>query len=256
MAGGRVRQVLLTIFRVIQFILSLVALVFGIYITYVYYDMAQSASALLEVIDTLDPENDGVEILQHSLVPVLRHLDGTPARAITIFVSALCSTISIIYLFFANRAAQKHYRPLTRNSRKIRVLLSLLNLILWIAAIACSALLVVEFGIFAITVGPETKIALTTTEKIILEALKQALTSIDVVDNALNIVGSIMTVGFMAIVLLGSSITCAKVALVDCIVECCMSGKVRGQQGVEQAEAVEEAEAVEKGGAQVVTTPV
>ena len=56
-------------------------------VTYVYYDMAASASALLEVIGTLDPENDGVKILQHSLVPVLQHLDGTPARAVTIFVA-------------------------------------------------------------------------------------------------------------------------------------------------------------------------
>ena len=56
-------------------------------VTYVYYDMAASASALLEVIDTLDPENAGAHILQHSLVPVLRHLDGTPARAVIIFVA-------------------------------------------------------------------------------------------------------------------------------------------------------------------------
>lgn len=96
-----------------------------------------------------------------------------------------------------------------------------------------------EFGVFTITVGPETKIALTTTEKIILEALKQILTSFDVIDNALNIVSSIMTVGFMAIVLLGSSITCAKVALVDCIVACCVSGKSRHNTDVQDSAEME-----------------
>jgi hypothetical protein len=49
--------------------------------------MAASAHALLEAIDKLDPENDGVQILQHSLVPVLEHFDGTPLRAILIFVA-------------------------------------------------------------------------------------------------------------------------------------------------------------------------
>lgn len=49
--------------------------------------MAESASELLAAIDKLDPEHDGVEILQHSLVPVLRHLDGTPWRAIIILVA-------------------------------------------------------------------------------------------------------------------------------------------------------------------------
>ena len=52
--------------------------------------MASSAHALLEAIDKLNPknqaENDGVQILKHSLVPVLRYLDGTPTRAIVIFV--------------------------------------------------------------------------------------------------------------------------------------------------------------------------
>ena len=158
--------------------------------------------------------------------------------------------MSIIYLFFANRAARVSPRDLKRNSRKLRVFVSVLTLILWIAAIACSALLVVEFGVFTITVGPETKIALTTTEKIILEALKQILTSFDVIDNALNIVSSIMTVGFMAIVLLGSSITCAKVALVDCIVACCVSGKSK-----QRMDAHESSE-TEKGGAFIVVRSV
>ena len=49
--------------------------------------MVASAHALVEAIDTLDPENDGVQILQHTFVPVLKHLDGTPMRAIVIFVA-------------------------------------------------------------------------------------------------------------------------------------------------------------------------
>jgi hypothetical protein len=53
--------------------------------------MAASAHALLQAIDTLDPENDGVQMLQHSLVPVLDHLDGTPLRAILIFVAVRAS---------------------------------------------------------------------------------------------------------------------------------------------------------------------
>lgn len=59
----------------------------SITVTYVYYNMAASAHALVEAIDTLDPENDGVQILQHTLVPVLKHLDGTPVRAIVTFVA-------------------------------------------------------------------------------------------------------------------------------------------------------------------------
>ena len=53
--------------------------------------MASSAHALLEAIDTLNPENDGVQMLQLSLVPVLHHFDGTPMRAILIFVAVRTS---------------------------------------------------------------------------------------------------------------------------------------------------------------------
>ena len=55
--------------------------------------MADASTDLQEAIDKLDPQNDGVEILQHSLVPVLRHLDGTPWRAIIILV-AVCHPYS------------------------------------------------------------------------------------------------------------------------------------------------------------------
>ncbi|KAJ4295565.1 hypothetical protein N0V90_007578 [Kalmusia sp. IMI 367209] len=250
MAKGRVRQILLTIFRVIQFILSLVALSCGIYITYVYYDMASSAHALLEAIDTLDPENDGVQILEHSLVPVLHHLDGTPMRAILIFVAALWSTFSIVYLFFADHAARHSPRDLKRNSRKTRVIISALTLILWIAAIVCSALLAVEFSVFALVSGPETKIALTASEKILLEALKQIAENIDTISDALNIVSSIMTVGFMAILLLASSITNTKVALWNCIIACCMSGKGNNK------DVTKDQVMVEKGGVQINVTAV
>lgn len=49
--------------------------------------MAESAQAIEDVIDGLDQEMDGVKILQVSLVPVLHHLEGTPVRAIVIFVA-------------------------------------------------------------------------------------------------------------------------------------------------------------------------
>ena len=51
------------------------------------YSLAESAKAIEEVINDLNQENDGVEVLQHSLVPVLRFLQGTPSRAITICVA-------------------------------------------------------------------------------------------------------------------------------------------------------------------------
>ncbi|KAF2437475.1 hypothetical protein P171DRAFT_492212 [Karstenula rhodostoma CBS 690.94] len=245
MAKGRVRQILLTIFRVIQFVLSLVALVCGIYITYVYYDMASSAHDLLEAIDTLDPENDGVQILEHSLVPVLHHFDGTPMRAILIFVAALWSTLSIIYLFFADRAARHSLRDLKRNSRTARVMISVPTLILWIAAIICSALLTVEFGVFALVAGPETKVALTTSEKILLEAMQQIAESVDTISDAMNIVSSIMTIGFMAILLLGSSIVNTKVELWNCIIACCMSGKGMNKK------VTQDQMTLEKGGVQI-----
>ncbi|KAK3201421.1 hypothetical protein GRF29_185g891643, partial [Pseudopithomyces chartarum] len=168
--------------------------------------MAESASELLAAIDKLDPEHDGVEILQHSLVPVLRHLDGTPWRAIIILVAALWSTLLILYLFFANRSARNSHRDLKRNSRAFRILLSLFTLVLWIAAIACSVLLVVQFGVFAVTVGAETKIAMTVSKQIMFEVLQQAGSRVDVIDNSMNIISSILTVGFMGIVALVCSI--------------------------------------------------
>lgn len=134
MGSGRVRQVLLIAFRIIQFILSVVALIFGIYstlrpsrsfstgltfqVTYVYYGIAASASAILEVIGTLDQENDGVKILQHSLVPVLQHLDGTPARAVTIFVAVRDSMpIQIVTILMCDRLYGQLYRSSTCSSR-------------------------------------------------------------------------------------------------------------------------------------------
>ena len=124
-------------------------------------------------------------------------------------------------------------------------MISFLTLILWIVAIICSALLTVEFGVFALVAGPETKIALTTSEKVLLEAMKQIAESIDTVENAMNIVGSIMTIGFMAILLLGASIVNAKVELVNCIIACCMSGKGMNRR-VMEADVI-----VEKNGAYV-----
>lgn len=67
-------------------------LTFLVIVTFVYYDMASSAHDLLEAIDTLDPENEAVQVLEHSLVPVLHHFDGTPTRAILIFI-AVCSLV-------------------------------------------------------------------------------------------------------------------------------------------------------------------
>lgn len=151
-----------------------------------------------------------------------------------------------MYLFFADRAARHSARDLKRNSRTTRVSISILTLILWITAIICSSLLVVEFSVFAFVSGPETKIALTTSEKVLLEALKQIAESIDTIGDAMNIVSSIMTIGFMAALLLGSSILNTKVAVWDCIVACCIGGKSR--QGRESEGQVVE---VEKGGAQV-----
>lgn len=151
-----------------------------------------------------------------------------------------------MYLFFADRAARHSARDLKRNSRTTRVSISILTLILWITAIICSSLLVVEFSVFAFVSGPETKIALTTSEKVLLEALKQIAESIDTIGDAMNIVSSIMTIGFMAALLLGSSILNTKVAVWDCIVACCIGGKSRQGRGSE-SQAVE----VEKGGAQV-----
>lgn len=129
--------------------------------------------------------------------------------------------------------------------RTTRVLISVLTLILWIAAIVCSSLLAVEFGAFAFVAGPETKIALTTSEKVLLEALKMIAGSIDTISDALNIVSSIMTVGFMGVLLLSASIVNTKVALWNCIIATCMSGKSKQKKGLEDHAVVE------KGGAQV-----
>jgi hypothetical protein len=163
---------------------------------------------------------------------------------------ALWSTLSIIYLFFVDRAARHSSRDLKRNSRTTRVLVSVLTLILWIAAIVCSALLVVEFGVFALVAGPETKIALTTSKQVVLEALKQVAESFDTISDAMNIVGSIMTIGFMAILLLGASIVNTHVALWNCIIACCMSGKGKNKT------VTKDQVRVEKGGVQISVAPV
>jgi hypothetical protein len=162
---------------------------------------------------------------------------------------ALWSTLLILYLFFAHRSARNSHRDLKRNSRAFRILLSLFTLVLWIAAIACSVLLVVQFGVFAVTVGAETKIAMTVSKQIMFEVLQQAGSRVDVIDNSMNIISSILTVGFMGIVALVCSIVCTVVAFVDCIVACCTSGKARGQQGAMGVTHIE------KGGAHVGVTP-
>jgi hypothetical protein len=86
---------------------------------------------------------------------------------------------------------------------------------------------------------------LTTSERIVLEALKQIAESFDTISDAMNIVGSIMTVGFMAILLLGLSIVNTKVALWNCIIACCMSGKSKNKK------VTKDQVMVEKGGAQI-----
>lgn len=127
---------------------------------------------------------------------------------------------------------------------------SVFTLTLWIAAIICASLLVVEFSVFAFVAGPETKVALTASEKTLLEALRVVAENIDTISDAMNIVSSIMTVGFMAVVLLVASIVNTKVALWNCIIACCMSGKSR-QRDVTVDQVMEE-----KKGAQVTVVPV
>ena len=128
--------------------------------------------------------------------------------------------------------------------------ISVLTLILWIVAIVCSVLLTVEFGVFAIVAGPETKVALTTSETILLEAMKQIAQSIDTIGDAMNIVSSIMTIGVMAILLLGASIWNTNVALWNCIIACCMSGK-----GLNKKVTTDQA-MVEKNGMQITVVSV
>ena len=111
-------------------------------------------------------------------------------------------------------------------------------------------LLTVEFGVFAIVAGPETKVALTTSETILLEAMTQIAQSIDTIGDAMNIVSSIMTIGVMAILLLGASIWNTNVALWNCIIACCMSGK-----GLNKKVTTDQA-MVEKNGMQITVVSV
>ncbi|ORY05549.1 hypothetical protein BCR34DRAFT_617167 [Clohesyomyces aquaticus] len=238
---GSCGRFLLGAFRVVQFILSVVALACGIYITYTMYQMAESAKELIDAINSIKPDDtgdaDGIQLLQKSLVPVLKHLAGAPTRAIIVSVVALWSTLFIIYLVLANRAARHSNRDLTRNSRKTRVLLSLLTLLLWIVAIVCSALLVAQYGVFAVSLGPACKVAVKASKYVIQKALQEAASQAasaaaktnDTIVNVLNIVGSIMTIGAMAIVLLVASLICGGVELVNCFLGCCIKNKA-GQQ--------------------------
>ncbi|KAF2107235.1 hypothetical protein BDV96DRAFT_673308 [Lophiotrema nucula] len=254
--SNRCGRVLLAIFRVVQFLLSLIALACGIYITYTMYQMASSARAIIDAINSIIPQDTddatGVELLQNSLVPVLKHLAGKPTRAIIVSVVAMWSAIFIIYLVFANRSTRKHYhRDLKRNSRTTRILLSLLMLFLWVAAIVCSALLVVQYGVFAVSVGPECKLAMVLLKAAIQEALEQAAEDNKTISNTLNIVNSMLTIGAMAIVLLSASLICGIVELISCFVACCVSGKA-----TQQHVAPEYKQTAEKSPYQTVTTPV
>ncbi|KAF1999853.1 hypothetical protein P154DRAFT_563704 [Amniculicola lignicola CBS 123094] len=240
---GSCGRILLGAFRVVQFILSVVALACGIYITYTMYQMAASAKKLIDAVKSIKPDGtddaDGIELLQKSLVPVLKHLASTPTRAIIVSVVALWSTLFIIYLVLVNRAARHSSRDLSRNSRTTRVLLSLLSLLLWIVAIVCSALLVVQYGVFAISLGPACKIAVTASKYAIQKALQEAASQAagaaaktnDTIVNILDVVGSIMTIGAMAIVLLIASLICGSVELVNCGLACCIKNKAGQQHG-------------------------
>lgn len=132
-----------------------------------------------------------------------------------------------------------------------RILLSILTLVLWITAIVCSVLLFIQYGIFTITVGPQAKLSMVILKTVIQEALEQASKGSKVISNALNIVGTITTIGAMSIAMLASSIICSIVALIDCFVACCMSGKATTQPIAQQ-----QATNLEKGGYQATVTPI
>lgn len=236
------------------------------------HDMASSAHAIKLVIERLNPEDAGVSILQNLFVPVLQHLEGRPTRAIIILVVVSClfittsivicslnnskrnrpssfnipdflqafwSTILTIYLFFANRSAQQSSRKLKRNSRKTRVTFSLLTILLWITALVCSILLVVEYGIFTISVGVEIKVAVLVAKETISVALAAAAMVNETISDILNLISSVSTIGALAIFAVVAIGICAIVELVSCVVACLVSGSKGTSQNTVQPRSIE-----------------
>ncbi|KAF2658700.1 hypothetical protein K491DRAFT_713406 [Lophiostoma macrostomum CBS 122681] len=232
MARKSCGQVLLTLFRVVQFTLSLCALGSAIYIIYTLHNTASSAKEIEFALKNLDQNVDGVGILQDALVPVLKHLEEKSTRSIIICLAAAWSTGLILYLYFANRSAQHSTRDLTRNSRLVRILLSLVAICLWITAIVCSALLVVQYGVFTVSAGAETKVTVTAVREA-TKGLKLAASVAGNYDqtfgNILGILTNILTIGALSIFVLAASAICGMVELVSFFVACCVSGKSNGQ---------------------------
>ncbi|KAF2739633.1 hypothetical protein EJ04DRAFT_548941 [Polyplosphaeria fusca] len=226
--GSGCGRFLLATFRALQLLLSIATLACGI------YNSAKAIRTALEDLARTHADNESVETLRDSFSPVLKFLEGTPARAIILTVVAGWSTILIIYLIYAQRKSRNATRDLSRNSRTKRVLLSLLTLASWIVAIVCAALLFVQYGIFTVTTGTGTKLAWSLTRELVEEALMYVLSQQSEVEHALNIVDTIITVGALAVVAFVASIICGLIEFVSCFVACCVSGKGKGQHAPAQ----------------------
>lgn len=128
----------------------------------------------------------------------------------------------IIYLFFAHRS-QNHQAA---NRRLYRILLELLTLLFWIAAVGGSILLALQYGVMALAGGAEAKLAISLTEDLILAAIKQvAAASSDHIENIMDLIGNIVTIGGVAIASVTASVVCTIISFVSLIVACCTKAK-------------------------------
>lgn len=134
--------------------------------------------------------------------------------------------MTIAYLFFARR---RKSHTIT-NRRAIRVPLEVVTLLAWVASLVCGVLLALEYSMISLSGGIAVKVALKVARKALQAALErvvktQAHSAGDDFEEALNIMGDIVTVGILAVVSVAASSICGAVSFVSLIVACCMSGK-------------------------------
>ena len=303
-------QGVLTTFRVIQFLLSLVALGCGAFsqllpsssiqltlpVVHTMFSMAEPANNLQLALERLAKESiTDADTLTDFMVPILRNFQETPTRAILVMVTvslpvrpiilnlqspifnmslsrvfppgprdlglggpksthsliilllssssnihphpnttqALFSLITITYIFFAHRSTHQ-----SLNKRRYSLSLEFLTLLLWLAAIACAVLLSLQYGILLFSGGVTAKALLKiptikdNLTKLLLEIIGTvAKNANENVENTLDLVDSMSTVGIMAIVSAGASVVCACVAMVSFFVACCTKSKQSNGSG-------------------------
>lgn len=134
------------------------------------------------------------------------------------------SVVMIIYLFFARRS--KNHPGLDRQS--IRVTLEILIFLAWLGGIACGALLALQYGALAMSGGVAVKLALKAAKAILKKKLEDLAKEKGGVKNtldALDIMGDLITIAYLAILGTVAAVICSNCSLISLIIACCSKSK-------------------------------